>query len=192
VKSTGFELETVTSVLEGLDISAAVTYADARYPKGCAPSSAPLTVLRLCGNDLTNAPNWVGNVGVSWDDELPWGGLSYFINTSIRIESDRRTSTQWRNCSAGCALQTLFIDDIQQNNEKVNARIGISGSEGRWTFELFANNLFDKITKNVTFNTPLRGAFGASPVPGAPNNNLSRGVFVEAPRTYGATLRVRL
>jgi outer membrane receptor protein involved in Fe transport len=191
VKSTGFELETVTSVIEGLDIGAAVTYADARYPKDCAPSTAPLTVLRLCGGHLTNAPEWVGNVSVSWEDELPWGGLNYFVNTSMRIESDRRTSTQRRNCSAGCAAELKFIDDIQQNNEKVNARIGISGSEGLWTFELFANNLFDKITKNVTFNTPLRGALGASPVAGVPNNNLSRGTFVEAPRTYGATLRIK-
>jgi outer membrane receptor protein involved in Fe transport len=191
VKSTGFELETVTTILEGLDFGAAVTYADARYPKDCAPSTAVLTVLRLCGGDLTNAPEWVGNLSLSWDDELPWGGLSYFFTTSMRIESDRRTSTQRRNCSAGCAAQLLFIDDIQQNNEKVNARIGISGNEGLWTFEVWANNVFDVTTKNVTFNTPLRGALGASPVAGVPNNNLSRGTFVEAPRTYGATLRLK-
>ena len=60
---------------------------------------------------------------------------------------------------------------------------GCTTGEGVWTVEIWATNLFDKTTKNVTFNTPLRS--GTAPV------STSRGTFVEAPRLYGATLRMQ-
>jgi outer membrane receptor protein involved in Fe transport len=181
VKATGVEVETTTSVLDGLELLASFTYANSRYPSDCAPSSAILNARSLCGNLLTNSPKYSGVVGFNWEDGLPWGELSYFVNTSMRLESRRRTSTQWRNPSTFEPM----IDDWEENNEKVNARIGISGAEGRWTVELWATNLFDKTTKNVTFNTPLRGSASTGVV------SASRGVFVEAPRLYGATLRLQ-
>lgn len=178
-KSTGFEVELVANLLEGLDLSASVTWADARYPGSCGGNGAvPAQVASLCGNDLTNAPEWASVLGASYEDDLPWGGLSYFVNGSMRIESDRRTSTQ----AVDPTSRVRSVDDIQENNEKVNLRAGLSGEEGHWTVEMWAMNVFDKQTKNVTFNTPLRGisAVGTS----------SRGVFIEQPRMYGATVRV--
>ncbi len=187
VKATGVELETTTSVLDGLEMLASFTYANSRYPDDCAPSSAIVNARSLCGNLLTNSPKYSGVVGLNWEDDLPWGELSYFLNTSMRLESERRTSTQWRNPGSIDTVGTVpLIDDWEENNEKVNARIGISGAEGRWTVELWATNLFDKTTKNVTFNTPLRGSTSAATVA-----NASRGTFVEAPRLYGATIRVQ-
>jgi outer membrane receptor protein involved in Fe transport len=185
VKATGFEAETTTSVLDGLELLASFTYANSRYPKDCAPSTAIVNARSLCGNLLSNSPKYAGVVGFNWEDDLPWGELTYFVNSSIRLESKRRTSTQWRN--PGSLPSTVpLIDDFQDSNEKVNARVGISGAEGAWTFELWATNLFDKTTKNVTFNTPLRGGTSAASVA-----NASRGTFVEAPRLYGATIRVQ-
>jgi outer membrane receptor protein involved in Fe transport len=184
VESSGFEVETATSVLDGLELTASITYAYSRYPNDCAGPNAILNARSLCGDLLTNSPKWSGVVGFTWDDDLPFGeGLTYFVGSSIRLESDRRTSTQWRN-PGSLPLTLRLVDDFQKNNEKVNARIGISGAEGHWTFELWATNLFDKTTKNVTFNTPLRG--GGVPL------TTSRGTFVEAPRLYGATIRVQL
>ena len=187
VKSTGFELETSTNLLDALNLTASITYANSRYPKDCAPATAIINARSLCGNLLTNSPKLSGVVGFSWEDELPFGeGLSYFVGSSIRLESKRRTSTQWRNPGSLAAGNTVrLIDDFQSANEKVNARIGLSGNEGFWTVELWATNLFDKTTKNVTFNTPLRGGSSATSVA-----NVSRGSFVEAPRLYGATLRL--
>jgi outer membrane receptor protein involved in Fe transport len=183
VKATGVEVETTTSVLDGLELLASFTYANSRYPDDCHPPTAPpLNARSLCGNLLTNSPKYSGVVGFNWEDGLPWGELTYFVNTSMRLESRRRTSTQWRN-PGSLPATVLLVDDWEENNEKVNMRVGVSGAEGRWTVELWASNLFDKTTKNVTFNTPLRG--GSAPV------TTSRGVFVEAPRLYGATLRLQ-
>lgn len=110
--------------------------------------------------------------GLSWDDTIGTS-LIYFLSTYARWEDDRRTSTQ----------PTLPLN-FQEENTKVNVRIGVGGYSGAWTVELWGANVTDEQTRNVTFNIPLRV--------GAPGGFSARGGFIEAPRTYGATLRLRL
>ncbi|MFX3658280.1 MAG: TonB-dependent receptor [bacterium] len=180
-ESKGAELELLASIGQGLDVNFAVTYADAEYPSDCAPSTAPSQVVRLCGGKLTNAPEWVVVSGFNYGGQIG-ANLSYFLSANARWEDDRRTSTQWRTGTAPGAAPLLF--DIQDDNVKVNLRVGIGDISERWQVELWANNVFDKQTRNVTANTPLRGtdAFGTS----------SRIAFIEAPRTYGLTFRTRM
>jgi iron complex outermembrane receptor protein len=178
-ESKGAELELLAAVNNNLDVNFALTYADAKYPNNCAPDTAPVQVRSLCGGDLTNAPEWVTVIGFNYDG-LIGANLSYFVSGNARWEDDRRTSTQWRASPAPGAA--LLIDDIQEDHWKVNLRIGIGDVAERWTVEVWGNNIFDEQTRNVTANTPLR-SFGA---------NASRMAFIEAPRTYGVTLRTRM
>ncbi len=178
-RSTGAELEVAASPFDGLELTGAFTFQDARYPRSCARERAlPIQVTALCGRQLTNAPKYVAVLGASYENQLPGTELRYFASVNARIESDRRTSTQAIDPTSG----VLAVDDIQEENVKVNLRAGIGADDGRWMLEVWSNNLGDKQTKNVTFNVPLRGvgALGTA----------ARGVFVEAPRTYGATLRL--
>ena len=174
VESQGLELELLSSPLDSLDLSLNYTWADAAYPNDCASASAAAQVRNLCGADLTNAPEHVIVAGFNWENQLPGIDLRAFVNGSVRWEDDRRTSTQPKDVATGVPL----AKDIQEANAKVNLRLGVENGGGNWIVELWANNLFDKQTKNVTFNIPLR--------PGA------RGVFFDAPRTYGLTLRVNM
>jgi outer membrane receptor protein involved in Fe transport len=180
-ESKGAELELQAFVTDGLDVNLAVTYADAEYPGGCAPDTAPSQVRRLCGGDLTNAPEWVVVGGFNYDGRIG-SDLSYFVSANARWEDDRRTSTQWRTGTEPDAPELLF--DVQEDHVKVNLRLGIGDVAERWMVELWGNNIFDEQTRNVTANTPLRGtdAFGTA----------SRIAFIEAPRTYGLTFRTRL
>lgn len=179
-ESYGLELETVSRVTEHLTLNAGWTFSEAEYPDDCAPDSDPAQVTALCGQDLTNAPEHVVVLAVDYDRPLGATGLNGFVNGSLRWEDDRRTSTQAVEISTGEPLPF----DVQDDNAKVNLRLGIERQDGLWSAELWASNLFDVQTRNVTFNTPLRGigAFGTG----------SRGVFFDAPRTYGLTLRTRL
>jgi outer membrane receptor protein involved in Fe transport len=68
-----------------------------------------------------------------------------------------------------------IYQQYQDANWKLNLRVGFGSETGTWTVELWGNNVTDEQTRNVTFNTPLRTG--------------SRGTFLEAPRTYGVTLR---
>ena len=167
-KSKGVELEVLASPAAGLDISLGFTYADSRYPSDCddGDPTAPANLSSLCGADFTNSPEFVITTGIGYDGIIG-NDLAYFMTGNLRWEDDRRTSTQ-----PNLAL------DIQDSNTKVNLRVGIGSVTGSWTVELWGVNVFDKQTKNVTFNTPLRVG--------------SRSTFLEAPRTYGVTLRTEI
>jgi len=180
-ESQGAELELSGNLTDALNVNLAVTYADAEYPSDCGSAADPEQVQRLCGGQLTNAPEWVTVAGFSYEGIIG-NNLAYFVTSNARWEDDRRTSTQFRTGLEPGA--PLLIRDIQEDNIKVNLRVGIGSLDERWQLELWGNNIFDEQTRNVTANTPLRGtdAFGTA----------SRIAFVEAPRTYGLTFRTRM
>ena len=176
--STGVELEIDAQVLNQLTLTSALTYADARFPNDCETDPAALpNATNLCGNRLTNAPEFVGIWGATWEDGLQAFGqdLRYFGNVNVRFETDRRTSTQ--ATLVGTDIPNLF--DIQENNTKLNIRLGLGSADGRWKIEGWATNLTDEQNLAITFNLPLRGG------------PQGRAAFINAPREYGVTLRTR-
>ena len=158
-------LELFAMPVAGLELNFAYTLADSNYPSDCDDNAvnAPAQVSSLCGAEFTNAPQHVVTVGLGYEGNIG-NDLIYFLRSNARWEDDRRTSTQ----------PNLLLD-IQDSNTKVNLRLGIGSASRRWMLEVWGNNITDKQTKNVTFNTPLRIG--------------SRGSFAEAPRTYGVTAR---
>ena len=97
-------------------------------------------------------------------------------NFNINYSSDRRTGTS--------ALDTNGLPnplDIQESFFKMNARLGFTTPDDRFSFELWGTNLNNEITRGITANTPLRGGAGTR----------SRIGFVEEPRMYGITLRAK-
>ena len=182
-KSTGAEVETQVQFTDHFSGSLGVTYTDARYPSDCAPQNATdpgflVNAASLCGQSLTNSPEWVTILGGNFEHPVADGRANFFATGSIRNESERRTSTQAVETSN---FSLLLPGDIQESNTKVNLRIGLESEDERWAIELWGNNITDERTKNVTFNIPLRGAAG----------NRSRGQFVQDPATYGVTLRTK-
>ncbi|MDM7964837.1 TonB-dependent receptor [Blastomonas fulva] len=180
-KSTGAELEMFGQFDSGISVNVAVTYADARYPGNCANgvvgNAATLqTVRSLCGADLTNAPKFNGVAGITYDNQITDSGWKMLANFNINYSDDRRTSTS--------PLDTNGLPiplDIQQSYFKMNARLGFTTPDDRFSFELWGTNLNNEITRGITANTPLRGGAGTR----------SRIGFVEEPRMYGITLRAK-
>jgi iron complex outermembrane recepter protein len=186
-KATGGELELNARLSPEFSFNAAYTYTDARYPTNCAPATASVTIRSLCGNDLTNAPKHVVIAGFNYDREIGTN-LTFGLTGSIRLESDRRTSTQAVLVTGAFADPVSMIKnpfDIQDGNAKINLRAGIGSQNGLWRIEVFGNNITNETTRNVTFNVPLRGLanFGAA--------GIARGAFLQEPRTYGVTVRTK-
>lgn len=179
-EASGIEVETEAQLTDALSANFNWTYSDARYPDDCDildptdPRFNP-NAANLCGNSLTNAPENVIVAGATY--EFDAGGYNWFANGNLRYESDRRTSTQPTELQS----DVLLPGDIQEANTKLNLRVGVSSPDDRWTLELWGRNVTDEITKNVTFNIPLRGGEGAR----------ARGQFTQDPATYGVTLRTR-
>jgi len=189
-KSSGVELEMQARPSDNLTINGGLTYTDARYPEDCAGSQTSANVLSLCGDSLTNAPKWVSILGATYDRDLG-SSLKFFVNGQVRMESDRRTSTQAivvpgaADIAAAGSVQAavdaapLVPFDVQDGNIKINMRAGIGDINDAWGIEAWVTNLTNEVTRGVTFNTVLRGSGAAA----------SRSAFVQEPRMYGLTLR---
>jgi len=186
--STGVEVEFQGQLTDSLSISLAGTYTDARYPNDCDDGfetvtgpAAPLPqVSSLCSFDLTNAPEFVGNAGFVYTTDINSDGWSMTASANVRYETSRRTSTQAVEPTGAGAGMPLPLA-TERDNAKVNARLGLTTPNGNFTIEAWGNNIFDVQTRNVTFNTPLRGASGAR----------ARSAFLEDPATYGVTVRTK-
>ena len=193
-RSRGFEIEAFGRLHDYISLNTSVTYAKAEYGDDCdtGVSAANLpSVQLLCGQTLTNAPEWAGVVGLTYDGPLNSSGWGLLANGNVSYSGSRRTSTQAVerrvNAAAGTSDIIPLLFDIQEDYFKINARIGLSTPDDRFTFELWGTNLSNEITRGITSNTPLRGAAGAVGGPSA----RSRIAFVEEPRTYGITIRAK-
>ncbi len=167
VSSKGFELEIDARWSDYITNNIGITYADAEYGRKCDNNGAITAATALCGNQLTNAPRLSGLFGMTYNGPLNSSGWGLLANANVRYEDGRRTRTN----------PTTGPFDLQEANMKVNARIGFTEPSERFSFEIWGNNLTNEITRNLTFNTPLLGAASSA--------------FVEAPRTYGATVRAK-
>ena len=164
-RSQGAELELEALLTDNLRLDFGYTLAQSEYPDDCDGNdpNAAASVSSLCGAALTNAPENVVTAGLDYQGYV--GDYLYFLSGNYRWVDDRRTSTQ-----------PNLDFDIQQAHDRVNLRAGIGDADGGWTLELWGNNITDTRARNVTFNVPLRVG--------------TRATFIEAPRTYGATLRM--
>ncbi len=178
-RSTGAELEVFGKLSDHISANVSATYANARYPSNCAngvSADALPSVIRLCGQDLTNAPKFTGVVGMTYDGPIGTGGWGLLVNGNINYSDRRQTRTinlDTNNVPVPLAFQESYF--------KMNARIGLTTPDQRFTFELWGTNLSNEITRGITANTPLRGPAGARSLIG----------FVEEPRTYGLTVRAK-
>jgi iron complex outermembrane recepter protein len=192
-KTTGVEIESLIRPTRELTFNVGVTALNARYPQDCAGNQTAVTVLSLCGNTLTNAPQVIAIIGATWDKEIS-ASTDFFINGQVRIEGDQRTSTQAivppdgaAIAAAGGNVQTaianapLIVGDIQDGKAFVNLRGGLKFNNGNYVIEGWVTNLTNEVVRGVTFNTTLRGS-------GAAN---SRSAFTLPPRQYGVTLRAK-
>jgi iron complex outermembrane recepter protein len=180
-KSTGVEVEMVGRFDPHITVNLSGTYANARYPDNCdqgITGGALATVRTLCGQPLTNAPKFSGVAGVTYDGPLNSSGWGLLANFNVYYSGKRRTSTTPTESAAPFAPLPL---DYQEDYFKINARLGFTTPDERFSFEVWGTNLSDEITRGITANTPLRGGAGAR----------SRIGFLEEPRTYGVTVRAK-
>lgn len=174
-KSTGLEIESVIRPDQNLSFNLGLTYTDARYPGNCDDGIVSDNVTALCGNSLTNAPEYVAIAGINYDKDFG-DYLRGFFSGQVRTESDRRTSTQAVD-PANLAARTPVPFDVQDSNTKVNLRAGFGAQDDSWAIEFWGINVTDEVTRGVTFNTVLRSG--------------SRSAFPQEPATYGVTVRTK-
>lgn len=188
--TTGVEFESIVRPSDNWTFNIATTILNSRYPDDCAGDSLSVTVLSLCGNDLTNAAGLTAIAGVTYEKDIT-NNLDFFANAQLRFVSDERTSTQaivppgvapgstLDQIQAAIDAAPLIVADVQDSNIKINLRAGFGSIDDLWSLEFFVTNLTNEVTRGVTFNNVLRGT-------GAVN---ARSSFVLEPRIFGVTAR---
>ena len=191
VTSTGIELEAQFSPVRDLNFTAGITYASTQYAEDLVgrDTGVPLdqALFLLPGQQLSNAPDLVGTMSVSFTPEIGNSGIRGLFYVDGRLSDGYNTGSD------------LFPEKFQESFVVVNGRVGVRGPEQRWAVELWAQNLFDEDYQQVAFNTPFQGSNSVAQVisgngGGAPNfatANQLFSSFLAEPRTYGITGRIR-
>jgi len=127
---------------------------------------------RLPGARASFAPLWSGSISGTFEHPIA-ANLVGRASISAKYSSSYNTGSD------------LAPQKMQEAFTLVNARVSFGSQNGRWTLEGWAQNLLGVEYQQVAFNAPLQG--GESDPVGIRTYNAFRG----APRTYGATLRVK-
>jgi outer membrane receptor protein involved in Fe transport len=167
-KGAEFSAEWLTP-LSGLSLSAGLVYADTQITN--FGDALYLFATNRENNRLSFSPLWSGVVSAAYQVPLS-------SSLTLRISADEKYSSSY---NTGSDLDPL---KIQGAYGLLNARIGIGAPDGKWTFEVWGQNLADKGYFQVAFDAPFQGLA----VPGF-NNQIDS--FVGDPRTFGATIRVK-
>jgi iron complex outermembrane recepter protein len=188
VSSKGVEVEAYLTPVRDLALSAGFVYADTRYRSDLSGTPDPVSgnnslqpaLWLLPGSRLSNSAEYAVTGSANWTPPISDGieGLAY---------------ADFRYTSAINTGSDLFAEKAQGEVFIVNARLGVKEAGGRWSVELWAQNLFDEDYKQVVFSAPLQGSNTSraqTAAFGTPATQLF-GAFLAEPRTYGVTVRTR-
>jgi outer membrane receptor protein involved in Fe transport len=163
LESKGVEVSTDwVTPLSGLSLSGGVVYAFTNITE--FGDSLDLFALDRLNNRLSFAPLWSGVASATYTVALT-GSLQFHANINEKYNSSYNT---------GSDLDPL---KLQGAYGLLNARLGIGAPDGKWTVELWGNNLADKLFYQVAFDAPFQYQ--------------QIDAFLGDPRTFGITARTK-
>ena len=162
-ETKGFELEATAVPVDGLTLSGALAYLDAKYEEYDTlvldAATGGLVPISYAGNRLMNSPEWNAALGFNWEGRVGPGELN--ANAQYTYTSDKFTS--YTN------LPVERVDAI----ELVNASLRWSPDNSALEFGAWVRNLFDEEYFNQKLNLSGIGTLAS----------------LGTPRTYGIDVR---
>lgn len=135
VRSTGFEVDAIYAPIDGLSITTAVAYADAKVVK-FNPNPSTNAANAQNGTKLPLAPSWTWNVGANYETA---------INDDFAIHLNAGYN------HVGSQFSGLGQTGLIDGRGLLNASIGLSDTADSWRLTLIGRNLAD--VSYVTLNT---------------------------------------
>ena len=154
--------------LSGLTLSGGVVYAFTNITEfgDSLPLFAPnqATSLSRLNDRLSFAPLWSGVASATYTVPLSaW--LQLHANVNEKYSSSYNTGSD------------LDPRKLQGAYGLLNARLGVGAPDGKWTVEIWGNNLADKLYNQVAFDAPFQYD--------------QVDAFLGDPRTFGVTVRTK-
>ncbi|NNM12746.1 MAG: TonB-dependent receptor [Gammaproteobacteria bacterium] len=170
LEGKGLELDYSYDFNDNFSTSGGATFQDIEYASFTgASATATQNAMGMPTQDLSGAkPNFVSDVILT-------GSFNYMRPLANNREFMARLGYRYRSdYTTGQDNDSITLQD---SYTKWDASIGLLSAEGKWAFELWGRNITDETVSNIVFDTPLQaGSFSA---------------FLEAPRTYGLTIRYK-
>ncbi len=194
VRSQGAELEVFTRPFRDARFNMGLTYVQTKYRNDLVGANGVPTsnqLFQLPGRNLSNAPELSVTGSFAWTPPIGSGGLRGLFYIDGRHVSSFNTGSD------------LDIEKTQEGFSVFNGRVGLSGRDGMWAIEFWAQNLLNTNYKQVAFDAPLQGSctergaqngFCTALLPGTgfPNRATQLfGAFLGEPRTFGMTLKAK-
>ncbi|HEX4506927.1 MAG TPA: TonB-dependent receptor, partial [Alphaproteobacteria bacterium] len=172
VYSRGVDADFVWLPTADLSFQGGITVANTKFTDGdqSALNSNGVTFLGEPGSRLPLAPLYSWSLSGTYSHNL-FTDLVGRATVGIKYSSSYNTGS-----------------DLDPRKEQdafalVNARVSVGPEDGRYSVELWAENLFDQNYQQVAFDAPFQNA---------PTNSVGViDTFLGAPRTFGATFRVK-
>jgi len=172
VYSRGVDADFVWLPTANLSFQGGITVANTKFTEGdqSALNSNGVTFLGDPGSRLPLAPLYSWSLSGTYSHDL-LADLVGRATVGIKYSSHYNTGS-----------------DLDPRKEQdafalVNARVSVGPADGRYSVELWAENLFDTRYQQVAFDAPFQNA---------PTNAVGViDAFLGAPRTFGATFRVK-
>lgn len=169
-KSTikGFELEFTARPTTGFNVGLGFTYVDAKIKQFVGISGGGLPA-DFSGTRIPFAPKY--QLTSNADYEFPVSpGLNAFVGASVSMRSDTISVVGGDTNAANAIPATKKLQGID-DYVLVDARIGVTGADGRWRASLFGKNIFNEYYWNNAITS---------------SDAIAR--FAGMPRTYGVSL----
>jgi iron complex outermembrane recepter protein len=161
----GIEIENEFAVTENLTSKIAITYLD-DTSFGEVPSDFDAS---LSNRDQAFAPEWAGNLGLNYTDDLT-DVLEVYSNFNLSYIGEHFVSND---------------ADVRQSYSLIDLSLGLRTTDGIWDIALFCQNCSDKEYITHAFPPPLIGSVLQQVDPTAKEPVM---VNTGAPRTYGITV----
>ena len=162
-ETKGFELEITAAPVNGLTLTGALAYLDAKYKEYDTqildPATGGLVPASYAGNSLMNSPKWNASFGANWQMALGNGTLT--ANGLYSYTSSKFTS-----------YTNLPVERVGPV-ELVNASLNWGPDDAGWKIGIYGRNLFDEKYFNQKLSLAGIGTLAS----------------LGAPREYGATFR---
>ena len=168
VESFGFELDYSFAITEDLFLTGGGSFQDVEYASFTNSGATNAQIQAgMPVQDLTGErPNFASDVVLT-------GALNYKRDLTEKIGLNSRVGYRYR--SEYTTAQDNDPTSLQDGFVTIDATLGFEFYDGLVGLDFWGKNLTDQTIRNITFDTPFQaGSFSA---------------FLEAPRTYGATLR---
>lgn len=154
-RTYGVEFEMLARPAQGLTLSGALAYLDAKYRQYTGAYTAAFGAFDATGKRLNNAPEWSFAVGAKYEFPL-FGGLSY-LGADYKWQDDLYFSP----VNGGVGPVQNYLEQ-QKAYGLLNARVGWASENGRYSITLAGRNLLDKnyILSSASYTAAISGRPG--------------------------------